>query len=755
MPIDKSIRCLTILVIDEILVIDLLKKKLTYFGHCVMAFHDVFSALNAFHKNPSHIDVIIADKKFTDAIKTASGSHLDNRSDAVELFANAFKSSHCPPILIWGETIQSHVLEFNPENALYFLNKNLSALKAIDDWLAIIAKAYPVSNMTDTEGENSIYQLVYASKAIDTFCENDLIAILSQARKFNQLAHITGTLIYHRGFFLQLLEGDHADVTNLFYAHIANDKRHHNITVFHEGYALQREFPNWRMGFYGINGNENYPFLGLTDFKKHPAGEFFKRHLTQMQHHFLHFELDDFDYLPCLILITDNNGLILKANSELLALIGEQRYTVEGKSMNILFPPASRIFLQTHIWPMLCHEGRVNEIHLKLYGHDNTRIPVILNSRKGNFDNTDSYFWTFFVTVERDKLEVELLESQRRTQSILTAIFNISPNGYLLIDEADRILFVNDMMAGLVQMTTQHLHDLSGAQFWQHLSTYSQKNIVIPLGTHDTSYIDLIKPRVHKLVCGMHPVVLPNGKTLGNLFYFNDITKEEESNRIKSEFLTHASHELRTPLASIHGYSELLANDLIPIESQLSVAHILYEQSTWLMAMLDELLDLSRIEMRAGIGFEKHHYPLNDLIHDAIAQFVVPHERKEIIYTPTPEWLDIKLYVDNIKFTQVIHYIIDNAYKYSPHDSKVSLFTRMNTQNNALEIAITDEGIGVCENNIPLIFERFFRVDKSGNLPGIGLGLTIAKEIMFFLNGEIRFNSVINQGSQVVVCFYL
>ncbi|MEY2666380.1 MAG: hypothetical protein RLZZ384_551 [Pseudomonadota bacterium] len=754
MPIDKSIRCLTILVIDDILVIDLLQKKLTYFGHSVIAFHDVFSALNAFDTNPSHIDVIITDKKFTDILKSASGMGSDSRIDAIELFANAFKTSHCPPMLIWGEMIESQTLEFNPANSLYFLNKNLSALKVIGDWLAIIAKASLVSSMTEVEKKNSIYQLVYASKAIDLFCENDLIAILSQARKFNQLANITGTLVYHSGFFLQLLEGDHADVTNLFYAHIVNDKRHQNVTVFHEGYAPKREFPNWRMGFYGTNDNENYPLLGLTDFKHHPAGEFFRRHLTQMQKHFLHFELDDFDYLPCLILITDNNGLVLKANFELLALIGEQRYAVEGKSMNALFPPASRIFLQTHIWPMLCHKGHVNEIHLKLYGHNKTRIPVVLNSRKGTFDNAESYFWTFFVTVERDKLEVELLESQRRTQSILKAIFNISPNGYLLIDEADRILFANDMMTGLVEMTTERLHDLSGAQFWHHLSTYSQKNIVIPSCTYDTIYIDLIKPRIHKLVCGMHPVVLPNGKTLGNLFYFNDITKEEESNRIKAEFLTHASHELRTPLASIHGYSELLANDLIPIENQLSVAHILYEQSTWLMVMLDELLDLSRIETRAGIGFEKHHYHLHNLIHDAIDQFIVPYGRKEIIYTTPPELLEMKLYVDKMKFTQVIHYIIDNAYKYSANDGKVSIFTRMNATNNALEIEIIDEGIGVCEKNIPLIFERFFRVDKSGNLPGIGLGLTIAKEIMFFLNGEIRFNSVINQGSRVVVCFY-
>jgi signal transduction histidine kinase len=562
-------------------------------------------------------------------------------------------------------------------------------------------------------------------------------------------------LIYHHGFFLQIIEGEKADIINLFYSHITNDKRHHNISVFHEGYALKREFANWQMGFYGTNGHETYNLLGLTDFKNHPAGQFFRRHLTQIQKHFLHFELDDFDYLPCLILITDNNGIIVKANTELLLLIGRERDAVEGKSINELLPPASRIFLQTHVWTMLCHQGSVNEIHLKLCGHDHARIPVILNCKKGLFEGVESYFWTFFVSIERDKFEVEILESQRRTESILKTIFHISPNGYLLVDDSHRILFANDMIARLIEHSVKDLYALSSHQFWHYLASHSQKHFSIPQEIGETYYIDLSKPRLIKLMCSMQPIVLSNGNALGRLFYFNDITKEEESNRIKSEFLTHASHELRTPLALIHGYSELLDNEIVSLENQSSITHMIYEQSTWLIAMVDELLDLHRIETRAGIGFEKHNYLLTDLIHETLAEFATPKERQAIGLSLPPELKNIELYVDKIKFKQVISYIIDNAYKYSSNKGRVSLHTSFNTANNTLDIEITDEGIGVTETDIPLIFERFFRVDKSGNIPGIGLGLTIAKEIMMFLNGEIHFNSVPNQGSQVVIRFYL
>lgn len=753
MPMNQSMRCLNILVIDESLILDLLNKSLTYFGHSVFAFNEVVNALNVFEVNPLNFDVIIIDQKYVEILKSLPP--FNNDADATTLITNHFNRIHRTPFLIWGENIQSTELKFSNETSLYLLNKNYNALKTIGNWLSDVAKEYPVMSDVNKADESAVYQLIYASKAVDNLCENDLIAILTTARKFNQLSYITGMLIYHHGFFLQIIEGEKADIINLFYSQITNDKRHHNISVFHEGYALKREFPNWQMGFYGTTGHENYSLLAITDFKNHPAGQFFRRHLTQIQKHFLHFELDDFDYLPCLILITDNNGIIVKANTELLLLIGKERDDVEGKSINELLPPASRIFLQTHVWTMLCHQGSVNEIHLKLCGQDHARIPVILNCKKGLFEGVESYFWTFFVSIERDKFEVEILESQRRTESILKTIFHISPNGYLLVDDSHRILFANDMIARLIEHSVQDLYALSSHQFWSYLVSHSQKNFSIPQEIGETHYIDLIKPRLIKLVCSMQPIVLSNGNALGSLFYFNDITKEEESNRIKSEFLTHASHELRTPLALIHGYSELLDNEIVSVESQSSITHMIYEQSTWLIAMVDELLDLHRIETRAGIGFEKHNYLLTDLIHEVLAEFAIPKGRQAISLSLPPELKNIELYVDKVKFKQVISYIIDNAYKYSLNEDSVSLYTSFNTANNALDIEISDEGIGVAETDIPLIFERFYRVDKSGNIPGMGLGLTIAKEIMMFLNGEIHFNSVPNQGSQVVVRFYL
>jgi signal transduction histidine kinase len=107
--------------------------------------------------------------------------------------------------------------------------------------------------------------------------------------------------------------------------------------------------------------------------------------------------------------------------------------------------------------------------------------------------------------------------------------------------------------------------------------------------------------------------------------------------------------------------------------------------------------------------------------------------------------------VDRVKFKQVLHNILDNAFKYSPKGGDISL--AVYESDGFVEIEIADQGIGISAENRDKVFERFFRVDKSGNIPGIGLGLTIAKEVMHFFNGDIRIISYPNEGSSVILHF--
>ncbi len=341
------------------------------------------------------------------------------------------------------------------------------------------------------------------------------------------------------------------------------------------------------------------------------------------------------------------------------------------------------------------------------------------------------------------------IETLSHRNELLQSVFDISQSGYLLFDTQEKVLLANHTLGTLIGFSSDSFLEMTASEFWDKLAKQTELSLqYIDINT-DIFRVDLIWPQHSTLLCKMMDIVLSNGSVLGKLYLFHDITKEEEANRVKNEFLMHATHELRTPLTAIHGYTELLVSDLIPLEMQPEVIVVLHDQSTWLISMINELLDLSRIEERSGFGFEIAPYLLNDLILEALTEFHPPSGRNDIIIAPILSASTLN--VDRVKFKQVLHNILDNAFKYSPKGGDISL--AVYESDDFVEIEIADQGIGISAENRDKVFERFFRVDKSGNIPGIGLGLTIAKEVMHFFNGDIRIMSSPNEGSSVILHF--
>jgi len=126
--------------------------------------------------------------------------------------------------------------------------------------------------------------------------------------------------------------------------------------------------------------------------------------------------VDIFNQLPCPVLITESDGTVQAANLPLLNLLGKSQSDIVHKNMDELMPLASRIFMQTHVFPMLLRDGNLQEIYLKLNGKDNLKIPILLNCTSGIFEGRDSYFWILFVSQERSKFEQELLVARKRTE---------------------------------------------------------------------------------------------------------------------------------------------------------------------------------------------------------------------------------------------------------------------------------------------------------------------------------------------------
>ncbi|EHR73427.1 signal transduction histidine kinase [Burkholderiales bacterium JOSHI_001] len=230
-----------------------------------------------------------------------------------------------------------------------------------------------------------------------------------------------------------------------------------------------------------------------------------------------------------------------------------------------------------------------------------------------------------------------------------------------------------------------------------------------------------------------------------------DVTHEVEVDRMRSEFLSTAAHELRNPMASILGFAELLMTRSLPTAQTQELAGIIHRQSTWLVGMVNELLDLARIESRRGKDFRPKLLTLQPWLSYTLAA-MGPDAARVTLALPAPTLL---LCVDEAKARQAVSNVLSNALKYSPQGGPVRLTVREETRQQAAGVAIVvqDQGIGMDAASVARIFERFYRADPSGSIPGTGLGMSLVQEIMNLHRGDVQVHSQPGQGTTVTLWF--
>lgn len=194
--------------------------------------------------------------------------------------------------------------------------------------------------------------------------------------------------------------------------------------------------------------------------------------------------IPSFDQIPCAILVTDSAGIVQSLNLNLLQLIGGSKEHWLTKSMELMFPMASRIFLHTHIWPMILRDGHVREIRLQLLDAGGNSLPVFVNCQTTNQGGIDQFTWVLFVTIERSRFEQELLESKQRMENISTAlaksesfirrVFEATSEGIMVTDSDATIISVNPAFAKLTGYSEEEM--------------IGQNARILKSGRHDTDF---------------------------------------------------------------------------------------------------------------------------------------------------------------------------------------------------------------------------------------------------------------------------
>ena len=244
-----------------------------------------------------------------------------------------------------------------------------------------------------------------------------------------------------------------------------------------------------------------------------------------------------------------------------------------------------------------------------------------------------------------------------------------------------------------------------------------------------------------------------SGFISGLVAVLHDTTEQEKEERERRLFVSNVSHELRTPLTSVKSYLEALDEGALSEPVAPDFIKVSLDETNRMMRMVTDLLHLSRIDNATS------HLDVELINFTAFITFILnrfdkiraqDEEKKyEIVrdYPITSVWIEI----DTDKMTQVIDNILNNAIKYSPDGGKITV--SMKTTDDQMILSISDQGLGIPKEDLPKIFDRFYRVDKARSRAqgGTGLGLAIAKEIVKQLNGFIWAKSEYGKGSTFTI----
>lgn len=244
-----------------------------------------------------------------------------------------------------------------------------------------------------------------------------------------------------------------------------------------------------------------------------------------------------------------------------------------------------------------------------------------------------------------------------------------------------------------------------------------------------------------------------SGFISGLVAVLHDTTEQEKEERERRLFVSNVSHELRTPLTSVKSYLEALDEGALYEPVAPDFIKVSLNETNRMMRMVTDLLHLSRIDNASG------HLDVELINFTAFITFILnrfdkmrsqDQEKKyELVrdYPITSVWIEI----DTDKMTQVIDNILNNAIKYSPDGGKITV--SMKTTDDQMILSISDQGLGIPKEDLPKIFDRFYRVDKARSRAqgGTGLGLAIAKEIIKQHNGFIWAKSEYGKGSTFTI----
>ena len=341
--------------------------------------------------------------------------------------------------------------------------------------------------------------------------------------------------------------------------------------------------------------------------------------------------------------------------------------------------------------------------------------------------------------------------------------YQLSRNMYMLIVERNRLKRMLDGLSeGIIAIDAEghitHMNPAITDMFEQkrisvglpdarmkHVpdeSVWKDFDAVIKSGEASTRNIT-IRDMIIRIV--ITPIVDEIGAIAGAVGLFSDITQSERLERTRREYVSNVSHELRTPLTAVRALIEPLKEGMVTKEEdRMRYYDIILREVMRLSRLINDQLELSRLQS-GGVAIEKRRMTLDDLIYDVCDRYSSIAEENGLELRIESDLDGVpSVYGNPDRVEQMFIILLDNAIKYTEAGS---VSVNVTWDDEKVNISVRDTGIGISEEDLPYVFDRFYKVDKAHSGKGSGLGLSIAKELLNRMNEDISVTSVKGEGS--------
>ncbi|HJV31359.1 MAG TPA: cell wall metabolism sensor histidine kinase WalK [Bacillales bacterium] len=370
-------------------------------------------------------------------------------------------------------------------------------------------------------------------------------------------------------------------------------------------------------------------------------------------------------------------------------------------------------------------------------GNFSRKVKVYGNDEIGTLAST-------FNTLTKKLQEAQAMtEGERRK---LSSILAYMTDGVIATDRKGRVILINEPACEMLNVSRETVLSEPIISLLDVTDTYTfedlldeKESLILDYSTKNKRYI---------LRANLSIIQKETGFVNGLITVLHDITEQEKINMERREFVANVSHELRTPLTTMRSYLEALAEGAWQDEEIApGFLEVTRTETERMIRLVNDLLQLSKMDS-PDYSLFKEWVNFAEFFDRIIDRFEMTKDQNVTFNRQLPKH-SILVEIDEDKLTQVLYNIISNAIKYSPEGGKITF--SIQEREEEIIVSVKDQGMGIPKENISMIFERFYRVDKarSRKLGGTGLGLAIAKEIVQAHGGSIWAKSKEGKGTEI------